>query len=90
MKFSNKDFFRKCDQIRAFLRIWSHLLKKSLIETSFFVQWKKITSSEMILSEILRELGWFVCVLSLIVSKISESSEKLGDMTSFATSLLPV
>ena len=32
MKFSIKDFFSKCDQIRSFLRIWSHLLKKSLIE----------------------------------------------------------
>ena len=32
MKFSIKDFFSKCDQIRRKLRIWSHLLKKSLIE----------------------------------------------------------
>ena len=38
MKFSIKDFFSKCDQIRRKLRIWSHLLKKSLMETSFFVQ----------------------------------------------------
>ena len=30
MKFSIKDFFSKCDQIRRRLRIWSHLLKKSL------------------------------------------------------------
>ena len=29
MKFSIKDFFSKCDQIRRFLRIWSYLLKKS-------------------------------------------------------------
>ena len=28
MKFSIKDFFSKCDQIRRKLRIWSHLLKK--------------------------------------------------------------
>ena len=28
MKFSIKDFFSKCDQIRSFLRIWWHLLKK--------------------------------------------------------------
>ena len=28
-KFSIKDFFSKCDQIRRKLRIWSHLLKKS-------------------------------------------------------------
>ena len=38
MKFSIKDIFSKCDQIRRKMRIWSHLLKKSLMETSFFVQ----------------------------------------------------
>ena len=32
MKLFTKDFFSKCDQIRSVLRIWSHLLKKSLIE----------------------------------------------------------
>ena len=36
MKFSIKDFFSKCDQIRSFLRIWTHLLKKSLIENFIF------------------------------------------------------
>ena len=36
MKFSIKDFFSKCDQIRGFLRIWSHLLKKSLMENFIF------------------------------------------------------
>ena len=36
MKFSIKDFFSKCDQIRRKLRIWSHLLKKSLIENFIF------------------------------------------------------
>ena len=36
MKFSIKDFFSWCDQIRRFLRIWSHLLKKSLIENFIF------------------------------------------------------
>ena len=30
MKFSIKDFFSKFDQIRSFLQISSHLLKKSL------------------------------------------------------------
>ena len=29
-------FFSKCDQIRSFLRIWSHLLKKSLNENFIF------------------------------------------------------
>ena len=32
IKFSINDFFSKCHQIRGFLRIWSHLLKKSLME----------------------------------------------------------
>ena len=32
MKFFIKDFVSKCDQICSFLRIWSHLLKKSLME----------------------------------------------------------
>ena len=36
MKFSIKDFFSKCDQIRSFLRIWSHILKKSLIGNFIF------------------------------------------------------
>ena len=36
MKFPIKDFFGKCDQIRSFLRIWSHLLNKSLIENLIF------------------------------------------------------
>ena len=36
MKFSIKDFFSKCDQIRWKLRVWSHLLKKSLMENFIF------------------------------------------------------
>ena len=36
-KFSIKDFFSKCDQIRKILRIWSHLLKKSLMENFIFL-----------------------------------------------------
>ena len=36
MEFSIKDFFSKHDQIRSFLRICSHLLKKSLMENFIF------------------------------------------------------
>ena len=36
MKFSIQDFFSKCDRIRTKLRIWSHLLKKSLMENLMF------------------------------------------------------
>ena len=34
VKFYIKDFFSKCDQIR--MRIWSHLLKKFLMENYIF------------------------------------------------------
>ena len=37
MKSSIKVFFSKCDQIRRKLRIWSHLLKKSLILNPHFL-----------------------------------------------------
>ena len=30
-------FFSKCDQIRSFLRIWSHSLKKSLMKDFIFI-----------------------------------------------------
>ena len=36
MKFSIKNFCSKCDQISRFLCIWSHLLKKSLMENFIF------------------------------------------------------
>ena len=36
MKLSIKDFFSKCDKIRSKLRIWSHFLKKSLMEIFIF------------------------------------------------------
>ena len=36
MKFSIIDFFSKCDQIRSFLWIWLHLLKKSLMQNLMF------------------------------------------------------
>ena len=36
IKFSIKDFFSKCDQIRRKLRIGSHLLNKSLMENFIF------------------------------------------------------
>ena len=38
MKFPINDFFSKCDQIRRKLRIWWHLLRKSLMEKLIFVQ----------------------------------------------------
>ena len=37
MEFSITGLFSKCDQIRSFLQIWRHLLKKSLTEN--FIIW---------------------------------------------------
>ena len=42
MKFSIKDFFSKCDQIRSFLWIWSHLLRKHFMENFIFCVMKII------------------------------------------------
>ena len=37
VKFHIKDLVSKCDQIPSFLRVWSHLLKKSLMENFIFL-----------------------------------------------------
>ena len=61
MKFSIKGFFSKCDQICGKLRIWSHLIKKSLMGNFIFCavdnndnngnQWFNVTD---------RHIGWVV------------------------------
>ena len=40
MKFSIKDFLSKCDQICGKLRIWSHLLKNSLMKNFVSLQYQ--------------------------------------------------
>ena len=45
MKFSIQDFFSNCDQIRSKLRIWSHLLKKSLVLSKSLVHCKMVQKS---------------------------------------------
>ena len=43
MNFSIKDFFSKCDQIHRKLRIWSHFVKKSLMENFIFCAvWRSV------------------------------------------------
>ena len=49
--FSIKDVFSKCDQIRRKLRIWSHLLKKSLTEN--FILWEVIEHEYLLYSSTL-------------------------------------
>ena len=45
--FSIKNFFSKCDQIRRKLRIWSHILKKSLMENFIFCTVKVLTNFKL-------------------------------------------
>ena len=43
MKFFTNTIISKCDKIHSFLRIWSHLLKKSLMENFIFCAVKSLT-----------------------------------------------
>ena len=52
MKFSIKDFFSKCDLIHSFQQIWSHLLKKSLMENFIFSAAKSHSQN------VFRLFGW--------------------------------
>ena len=65
MKFSNKDFLSKCDQIRRKLRIWSHLVKKSLMENFIFRAvgrfWFDLRELENIYLD-LSHISWFLRV----------------------------
>ena len=60
MKFSTKDFFSKCGQIRIFSRIWSHLLGKSLMENFIFLcSWYKFKGGLIWVVQCLHVLFWF-------------------------------
>ena len=60
MKFSIKDFFSKSDQIRRILRVWSHLLKKSILKDFIFCA---VTCEQLVLSirldyqQLLKDVG---------------------------------
>ena len=58
MKFSTKNFYSKCDQIRWKLWIWSHLLKKPFMENFIFcaVNWRNVMKIKK-LSDFLGSLG---------------------------------
>ena len=48
MKFSIKDIFSKCDKIQSFPQIWTHLLKKSLMENLIFYEVFKVFSNQLL------------------------------------------
>ena len=67
MKFFVKDFFSKWDQIRKKLRIWSYLLKKSLMENFIFC-----ASAETILS-----LNLCCFPMQLVLETLTRNKEKI-------------
>ena len=84
MKFSINDFFSKRDQIRRKLRIWSHLLKKSLWKTLFLCSVLKTTVNDRCIGYLSIATGfqkistYFSCVclhlnLPLLVAKIEQA-----------------
>ena len=100
MKFSIKDFFSKCDQIRSFLRIWSHLLKKSLMEDFIFcavVKVKEIIGNffvNVILNSffyaVLFYLIFFVFIKRYSVSKVYGKQLWLGVIVTLCRTKLMV
>ena len=94
MKFSIKNFLSKCDQIRSFLWIWSHLLTKSLMEnfiSSFFVQrevFNYYASGERLLQRRIRRcrLSWdffFSFIITEHLCKISLSTKTFAKIHFF-------
>ena len=69
MKFSIKTFFSKFDQIRSFLRIWLHLLKKYWMENFIFCVVEPCQIS----------LWWSFFVKVVIEFPIASSSQEDGE-----------
>ena len=62
-KFSIIYFFSKCDQIRIFLRIQSHLLKKSLMENVIFCAvYSNIYNSAFLKNLVAKNSDWLIVV----------------------------
>ena len=59
VKFFIKDFLSKCDKICKKLRIWSYLLKKSLIENFIFFGVFAIETSETFLT-VMGHISWAI------------------------------
>ena len=68
MNFSTMDFFSECDQIRSKLRIWSYLLKKSLIEDFIFCAvWEKGEGGDG------QSFAWKIVCFNTSFSRLAES-----------------
>ena len=65
------DFFSKCDQIPRNLRIWSHLLKKSVMENYIFCAVKILMIEDFPTFNILLALPYDFPVESLLANNDS-------------------
>ena len=65
MKISIKNFLSKCDQIRSLQRIWSHLLKKSLMENFIFctVQYEKFSTGRFTSQTVFHNHSWKIKII---------------------------
>ena len=83
MKFSIKSFFSRSDQIRSFLRIWSYLLKKSLMENLIFLFSEKTSSAYDLLKTApkiftkfaKKQLCWSLSLIKLLVQNFLQFCE---------------
>ena len=76
IKFSIKDLFSKCDQIRSFLRIWSHLPKKSLKKNLFFCAVLALLGSRKLTD---KDQKRFLCLLEIMFSFASLVKKLIED-----------
>ena len=66
MKFSIKDLFSKCDQICGKLRIWSYLLKKTLMENFIFRAVLLTIVARLCLCEYKDQISFFYKILNKV------------------------
>ena len=82
VKFFIKDFFSKCTQIRSFLRIWSHLLKKSLMGNFIFcaVNGMNFKGNEKFHKMCLKDYVFASCHTAWKVSFITKKTFKISKL----------
>ena len=86
-RFSIKDFFSKYDQIRRKLRIWSHLLKKSLMKNFIFLCGDNVSQHLNISIEIIKQkfdiFTYLICtnINSSLKSSLFSSCLKITNAT---------
>ena len=74
MKFSIKYLFNNCNQTRRELRIWSHLLKKSLLENFIFCAVCCSSTEQLELKKLIQYLLWTVdgCLVKPVQDRLCQ------------------